>query len=271
MLDIDGLTEIVRDAARVEIVPRFRALDRADIASKSSDFDLVTAADIGAERQIMAALREIYPQALVVGEEAVSVDPAVMDGLAEAELAFVIDPVDGTLHFAHGSSIFGSMLAVLVRGEPVAGIILDAMLGDALVAEKGAGAWLRLHDGGVRRLAVAPPAPLDQMIGVMTWSYMHEPLRSRVGANLAKARIALSLGCSAHEYWTAASGEAHFTGQQFTNPWDHMPGVLIHQEAGGYSARFDGSPYRAGSIDGGILSAPDKDSWLMLRRDIIGD
>jgi len=42
--------------------------------------------------------------------------------------------------------------------------------------------------------------------------------------------------------------------------------VLIHQEAGGHAARFDGSPYKAGLLDGGIMVAPDKDSWSEIRR-----
>jgi len=46
--------------------------------------------------------------------------------------------------------------------------------------------------------------------------------------------------------------------------------VLTHQEAGGYTAKFDGTPYRPGDLTGGILSAPDKDSWKMLRREIVG-
>ena len=39
-------------------------------------------------------------------------------------------------------------------------------------------------------------------------------------------------------------------------PWDHLPGVLIHAEAGGHSARLDGSAYRPSHLDGGLLVAP---------------
>ncbi len=53
-------------------------------------------------------------------------------------------------------------------------------------------------------------------------------------------------------------------------PWDHLAGVLTHQEAGGYTVKLDGTPYRPGDTEGGILSAPDKESWKMLRRDILG-
>jgi len=53
-------------------------------------------------------------------------------------------------------------------------------------------------------------------------------------------------------------------------PWDHLAGVLAHQEAGGYTAKFDGTPYRPGETTGGIISAPDEESWRVIRREIIG-
>jgi myo-inositol-1(or 4)-monophosphatase len=99
---------------------------------------------------------------------------------------------------------------------------------------------------------------------------MDEPDRSRISANLSKTRMAFSLNCSAYEYWMVASGKWHFIGHCKLMPWDHLAGVLAHQEAGGYTAKFDGTPYRPGETVGGIISAPDEESWQMIRRDIIG-
>ena len=268
--DVMDLADILRDAGRQEIAPRFRNLDAADIDQKTSAIDLVTQADVGAERVITAALRARFPDAMILGEEGYAADPRLMDGLAEAELAFVIDPVDGTFNFAAGNGLFGSILAVTRRGETVAGIICDPLLGDVLVAERGAGAHIRRPDGQSRPARVAPPAPLDEMISAMTWSYLREPLRSRVATNMAKVRMSVAYGCSAYEYWMIATGRAHFIGSHAMMPWDHLAGVLIHQEAGGYSARFDGSPYRVGQLEGGLLSAPDAESWRLIRHEILG-
>jgi fructose-1,6-bisphosphatase/inositol monophosphatase family enzyme len=79
----------------------------------------------------------------VVGEEAVSRDPDLLNGLGEADLAFILDPVDGTLNFASGLPLFGVMAAVLRRGEVICGIILDPMVG-------------RLRDGSPRRGSMDP-------------------------------------------------------------------------------------------------------------------
>ena len=90
------IINIVRRAARAEIMPRFRRLSDGDIRTKSSATDLVTDADTRAEAMITRALQIAFPSALVIGEEAVAAKPAALEGLAEAQLAFVIDPVDGT-------------------------------------------------------------------------------------------------------------------------------------------------------------------------------
>ena len=54
-------------------------------------------------------------------------------------------------------------------------------------------------------------------------------------------------------------------------PWDHAAGVLIHKEAGGYAAFLDGSPYTVRRRTGGLLCAPDKESWHALRDTLVGD
>ncbi len=269
--DFDYLTTIVAEAAAQEIMPRFRNLDDADISEKTSAIDPVTEADLLAEKHITAALKARFPGALIVGEEAYEADKSVVPALAHADLAFTIDPVDGTFNFAAGLPVFGTIVAVVAKGETIASLIYDPVLGDSVTAMRGAGTFLRRQTGQARRLSVAAPAALSAMTGAISWGHMDEPERSRICANLAKTRMTFSLNCSAHEYWMVASGKWHFIGHSKLMPWDHLAGVLAHQEAGGYTAKFDGSPYRPGETTGGIVSAPDRDSWQTIRRDIIGD
>ncbi|TAV48901.1 inositol monophosphatase [Rhizobium leguminosarum] len=268
--DILFLGDCVREAARAEIMPRFRNLGDTDVSEKTSAIDLVTQADLLAEHRITAALRERFPAALVVGEKAYDADRSVVPALADAELAFVIDPVDGTFNFAAGLPVFGTMLAVTIKGETVAGIIHDPVLGDTVTAIKGAGTFLTRQDGQSTKLQAAEPASLNQMVGGMSWGHMDEPDRSRICANMAKIRMTFAFNCSAYEYWMVASGKLHFIGHTKLMPWDHLAGVLAHQEAGGHTAKFDGTPYRPGETVGGIISAPDKESWHLIRREIVG-
>jgi fructose-1,6-bisphosphatase/inositol monophosphatase family enzyme len=267
--DIDVVLEIVKEAARVEILPRFRSPDMGDVTEKKSSIDLVTDADLLSEKRMTEAFLARWPKALVVGEEACETNPALIDALKDAELAFVIDPVDGTFNFQAGLPTFGTNLAVVVRGETVAGIIHEAVLGDTLIAAKGAGAQMVRADGARSYIAVARPTPLSSTVGTISINDIGYEERRRIAGNLAKTQMAFAYNCSAYEYWMAATGKVHFIGHHKLMPWDHLAGVLIHAEAGGFTARFDGTPYLPGHTKGGILSAPDRDSWQNILQEIV--
>ena len=265
---IDWLAGLLAEAAQAEIMPRFRRLGDGDIRQKTSAADLVTEADVNAERLITARLRARYPSAMVVGEEACSDDPALLNGLGDADLAFVIDPVDGTFNFASGVPLFGVMLAVVVKGETVAGIIHDPVGKDWLIGAKGAGSHIRHAHGSLEKVRVAAPALIADMTGSVSWQYMPEPERSRLARNQTKILSQFAYRCAAHEYRLLASGHAHFVVYNKLMPWDHLAGVLIHAEAGGHAARFDGSAYLPSHLDGGLLVAPDREGWHELRREL---
>ena len=269
--NVDWLTALLAEAATVEIMPRWRRLSAEDIRQKTSATDLVTEADINAERFITARLRERFPDALVVGEEAHAADASVLDGLGDADLAFVIDPVDGTLNFASGMPLFGVMLAVVVKGETVAGIIHDPVGKDFIMAVRGGGAHIRHGDGRLEPCRVAPALPVGAMNGAVSWHYTKEPERSMLARNQAKFNAHFNFRCAAHEYRLLATGNGHFVVYMKLMPWDHLPGVLIHAEAGGYSARLDGSAYLPSHVGGGLLAAPDKESWQEIRRALWAD
>jgi len=160
--DFDHLMTIVAEAAAREILPRFRNLGDGDISEKTSAIDLVTEADLLAEQYITAALKARFPGALIVGEEAYEADKSVVPALAHADLAFTIDPVDGTFNFAAGLPVFGTIVAVVAKGETIASVIYDPVLGDTVTAMRGAGAFLRRGKGQARRLSVAAPAALSE-------------------------------------------------------------------------------------------------------------
>ncbi|WP_336799534.1 inositol monophosphatase family protein [Kaistia sp. MMO-174] len=263
--DAQTVARILRDAAEAEILPRFRHLSAGAIRQKTSAEDLVTDADEAAERKITAALLKEFPGAVVIGEEAVSADETLLDRLDGADLAFVVDPVDGTKNFASGLTLFGVMAGVVVRGEAVGGVILDPIGGDWTTALRGEGAWTENSRGERNDLRVAAPKPVNEMAGTASWSLLPEPLRTQVCANLAATRSAAGYRCAAHEYRMLAGGHSHFALYAKLTVWDHVAGWLIHREAGGYSARFDGSAYLPAHREGGLLCAPDETSWRALQ------
>jgi fructose-1,6-bisphosphatase/inositol monophosphatase family enzyme len=260
---------LLRAAARAEVMPRFRRLGVGDIRAKSGPLDLVTEADEAAERMITHGLREMFPGCLVIGEEAAAADPFLLDGLADAELAFVVDPIDGTSNYAAGLPLFGVMAAAIMRGEIVASVIHDPVGDDTAFALRGEGAWIEAPDGRREDLRVAAAAPLGEMSGAVSWRYLPEPLRSRVCARLPLLAASFDLRCAAHQYRMLAAGHCHYMLFNRLLPWDHAPGWLLHQEAGGFSAQFDHLPYRPAVMRGGLICTPDEASFHALREALL--
>jgi len=267
MIDAAALADVdrlLRDAAAAEILPRWRRLGADAVRTKSGPLDLVTDADEAAERVIAAGLAARFPGCLVVGEEASAAAPALLDALVGAELAFVVDPVDGTQNFAAGLPLFGCMAAAIRRGEVIAAWIHDPLGRDTAIALRGEGAWIAAEDGSRRALRVAAPVPVSRMVGAVSWGFMPEPLKSRVTGRLPRLAATFGLRCAAHEYRLVAGGHAHALVYNKLMPWDHAPGWLLHREAGGFAAHFDGTPYGPGRRSGGLLVAPDRESWEAL-------
>jgi len=269
--DARTVASILRDAAQAEILPRFRGEIAQDIRQKSSSFDLVTDADEAAEAAIAAALQRAFPGCTVIGEEASARDPMLLDTLSESDLAFVVDPVDGTKNFSAGLPLFGVMAAALQRGEIVAGVILDPIRDDWAISVAGEGAWIENNVGLLINLRVAAPPPVSEMSGIVNWLFFPAPLKAQITANLSRVAAAVDYRCAAHQYRAVAAGHYDFALYGKMTPWDHAAGVLIHQEAGGYAAFLDGRPYTVRQQTGGLLCAPDEQNWRLLRDTLLGD
>jgi fructose-1,6-bisphosphatase/inositol monophosphatase family enzyme len=263
--DHETLVRILAEAGRREVMPRFRNLAEGEIREKRSAIDLVTEADEAAERFISAELARAFPGAALIGEEAVSADPALLERLGDAELAFVIDPIDGTLNYASDLPLFAVMAAALVKGEVVAAVIHDPIVADSAMALRGEGAWLSSDDGKTRDLRVAPRAAPSEMTGMMSWQYFPEPLRSKLPGHMPAFANVSALRCCGHEYRLAAAGNGHFLLYGRLNAWDHAPGSLIYAEAGGHVRMLDRLPYRPAQPTLGLLCAPDAESWEEIR------
>jgi fructose-1,6-bisphosphatase/inositol monophosphatase family enzyme len=260
-----GLMNDMRAVALSEILPRFRAITADAIRAKTAADDLVTDADIAAERVLGQRLEGRFPGILIVGEEAVSDDASILSRLADADLAAVIDPVDGTWHFAHGTPMFGSILAIVAGGKTIAGIIHYPVLGDFLIARPGEGAWHVSADGATTRLRTAPPTPIGEMHGFIALHMFGSDVRAQLAPRVLKFLRVTTWRCSAWEYRMLATGAMSFGFNESLKPWDHAAGVLIHTEAGGYAAVVTGEAYQPTMTVGHLLTAPDKASWEAIR------
>src|SRR4051794_38313993 len=119
------LKEVLARAGVGEIMPRFRRLGAGAIREKTSALDLVTDADEAGERAIRAEVEALWPDAVFVGEESTAHDESLLARIGDAELAFIVDPIDGTTNFANGVPLFGTIAAFAVRGETAMAVIHD--------------------------------------------------------------------------------------------------------------------------------------------------
>ena len=249
--DPQAIAAIIREAALAEILPRFRNLQAHQIREKRPG-DLVTEADVEAERVLTRRLTDLLPGSVVIGEEACAHDPTVLDRLDRDEPAWIIDPVDGTSNFAHGRPTFGTIVALASRQRTLAGWIHDPIADVTAIALAGEGAWI-----GERRLVAAQGVPLREMAGSLGYR-KNKDLAASVGRLVRHGSVA-------HDYLALAEGRIHFAFYRRLNPWDHAAGVLMHAEAGGYAALLDGTPYRPLFSPVGVLLAPNRNDWDMLR------
>lgn len=259
--DIDRVARLIEEVAVVEVMPRFKRLAADDVREKPSG-ELVTVADEAAEAWLAPRLLDLAPGSLVVGEEAAAADPGLLGRLSGDRLVWLIDPIDGTSNFAAGRPAFAVMVALVHAREIRAGWIHDPIGARTASAARGAGAWL-----GSERMTAAPaPSRAAEMTGSLLAGFFgSQEIGRTVEARRNRVRAIKSLRCAGLEYLRLASGEIHFTLFTKLMPWDHAPGVIIHGEAGGYSAYLEGGAYEPVHLNrSGLLLAPDETSWRSL-------
>lgn len=261
-----SLVNLIRRAARTEIMPRFRNLTSAQINTKSGPDDLVTEADIAAEAMIARGILRLFPNAMVLGEEAAAANPALRDEAAKAELAFIIDPVDGTWNFAKGLPVFGVILAATRFGRPVFGLLYDAIMDDWVIADDSNPTTMDTSVRAPRELRCSAGGEVEDLSGYLHFYLMSKEHQTQMAAVLPDFKRTLMLRCSCHEYRMLAQGHVDFCLSGTLNPWDHAAGVLICQQAGGHAAMLDGQPYNTSIKDGYILCASNEATWHIIAK-----
>lgn len=262
-----ALIEAVRDAARTEVLPRFRNLGASAISSKVNADDLVTEADRRSEIAIAQAVRDILPEAEIVGEEAVAENPALLDRIGQAESCVIIDPIDGTWNFAKGLSIFGVLLAVTHRGETVFGVLYDPVVDDWVLARRGGGAYFCDPNGREERLSVSGSQGATEFAGYSSPWLLPERQRERYAAELVRQGRVVDLRCACHVYRMMCFGNGRFSIDLKLMPWDHAAGALAYQEAGGVVGLLDGRDYAPTVHKGYMVAARDAATLEGLRRE----
>jgi len=227
--------EDAADRARAEVLPRFRGV----AVETKSDGSPVTEADRAAERAVRAALRAAYPEHRIRGEELAD------EGAGEGP-CWVVDPIDGTLAFSRGIPLFSTLIALLVDGEPVVGLIDLPALGERYTAVRGGGC---LRNGAPTRVS----AETDLQRAIVSHG---DPFTfARFGREDVYRRMAAELPML--RGYTDAFGHAQVLGGGVgamvdldLNLWDAAATQLLVPEAGGRCETLTGPDGKLGLVLG---------------------
>lgn len=222
---------------------RMRAEAIVDVQTKSTETDVVTAADKAVERQVVQALLAERPGDGVLGEEygdSVAVAPGDSVAVAPGAVRWILDPIDGTVNYLYGLPQYAVSLAAEVDGVVVAGVVVNAATGDEWTATRGGGAWR-----AGRRLTGSARTTLDQSLVGTGFGY-DARRREHQGAVLARlitrVRDIRRLGAAALDLCLTAEGSLDAYFEKGLNLWDHAAGGLIAEEAGLVVSGLEGAP-----------------------------
>ena len=269
---IDEVAHLMAEASATIIKPLYQNLSPDDVATKSSDTDFVTVADREAEFWLMPRLEALLPDAIALGEESISDDPAAEKQLRH-NLAFVIDPIDGTRNFVNGTPHFCSMISLIDKGEPLISWVLRPVDNDMFVAVADEGVFHSDIEEGEWQLL--PPVmrrtQLGDMIGTGGIKGLSGQVRDEVRQQLRALPGRRLIGSAGCEAIMLATGAHDFLMHAKTTAWDHTPVDLFAREAGLVAAHMpsgDGySPFNAEAL----LVAPDETAWHQLANHIWTD
>lgn len=249
-----SVAALMETVAAEVVLPRYQNLASDEIEEKAAD-DYVTIADKESELRLHEGLLRILPEAGVVGEEAVAANASVLDGVGKG-LQWIIDPIDGTGNFAAGRPPFGIMIGLVDSGIIQAGWILDPLTGRMCHAALGGGAFI---DG---ERITAKESGAEKPIAALAVYYLSAEQRADIAARAEGQLTLVDIPrCAAEQYPRLVLGQNDISLFERSHPWDHAPGALLLNEAGGRLARRDGTPYIIGDRRTGLLGASSPRMW----------
>lgn len=203
---------------------RERAAGTVEVAAtKSSDIDVVTAADRASEELIRARILAVRPEDAFLGEEGDDIE-------GSSGVRWIVDPIDGTVNFLYGIPEYAVCIAAELDGEVVAGVVVDVAKEDVYAGRRGGVPTLNGTP-----LAVRGPAPLAHRLVATGFSYSRE-LRAVQAAAVARllpeVRDIRRSGSCALDLCRVASGSLDGYVEEGVNLWDHAAAGLVARLAG---------------------------------------
>jgi len=202
--------------------------------------DLVTEADLAAQKAIEETLFSTFPDFNFLGEESTDRNNGSLN--PDCPYCWIVDPLDGTTNYVHGLPNYSVSIALANAGEIEIGIVYDPVFDRCFKAEKGKGAWLNDEP-----LKVSTAETFDEALVAASFAPNVQPDSPEIQQFISvvtKCRGIRRLGSAALNLAYVAAGnlDGYWAGQ--VKAWDVAAGVLLVQEAGGVVKGFDSAPFQ---------------------------
>ncbi len=222
------------------------------VQTKENKNDLVTEADVDAQRQVVATIRQAFPDDTFVCEEEAEqmnlpagTDVTVAESVPDAGAAWIVDPIDGTANFVRGMRFWGTSVAAVVDGEPVGVATYMPAEGDAYTAGPDS-----VTRNGEPMQVSERTDPETFAVGLIGWwpRRVSDQYTATFRAAAERFGDIRRLGCMQGMLALVAAGslEAAFMPSR-PHPWDAVAGVSLIRRAGGVATDIEGEPWTPAS------------------------
>lgn len=238
---LEQIKELAKEAGKI-----FLEATSATVSAKEGVGNFVTDYDVRVQALIYERLKQIHPEAALMGEE---------DEDHTANLAgdcFIVDPLDGTQNFINGYRHSCVSIGMTRGGEPVLGVVYNPYQDELFWAEKGKGAFC---NGRPIHTSTATLSESVLLFGCSSYNREQTDFTFRLLRELFDRALDLrSSGSAALDLCYVAAGRVNLFFEYQLSPWDYCAGSLILTEAGGRVSQLGGSPLDLAN-GGSVLAA----------------
>lgn len=244
--DISRVAHLLADAARVVVLPHFRAENLLADNKFTSGFDPVTEADRAAERAMRDILAVERPDDGILGEE-----HGVKEGTSG--LVWVLDPIDGTRGFISGTPTWGVLIAVADANGPFYGIIDQPYIAERF--EGGPEGALLVGPRGRKALVTRAPRPLREATVFTTFPELGSVKEAAAFKAVADQARLTRYGMDCYAYALVAAGQVDLVIEAGLQPYDIQAPIAVIEAAGGIVTDWQGGPAHDG---GRVIAAANR-------------
>ncbi|NOY87783.1 MAG: inositol monophosphatase [FCB group bacterium] len=213
----------------------YRGFNQTKQINYKGRIDPVTQFDLQSERFIISRIEKTFPEYSILAEEGDTIEN-------NSSFCWVIDPLDGTVNYAHKIPIYTVSIALQYNRQTIVGVVYDPERDELFSAAKGLGAFLNR-----KRIKVSPQKKLERSLLATGFAYNIGTARKNnlgmFARMMKQAQAVRRLGSAALDLCWVATGRFDGFWEYYLHPWDTAAAILMVEEAGGKVSKISGGSY----------------------------